>query len=123
MDNEQKLLDYLKRVTVDLHEARSRAEQAEARSSEPIAIVGMACRLPGGTHTPDGLWELLHEGRDAVSGFPADRGWDVDALYDEDPARPGTLYVRDIGHLRDVADFDPGFFGMSPREALTVDPQ
>ncbi|WP_455755126.1 SDR family NAD(P)-dependent oxidoreductase [Streptomyces olivaceoviridis] len=123
MDNEQKLLDYLKRVTVDLHEARSRAEQAEARSREPIAIVGMACRLPGGTHTPDGLWELLHEGRDAVSGFPADRGWDMDALYDEDPARPGTLYVRDMGHLREVADFDPGFFGMSPREALTVDPQ
>ncbi|WP_255353335.1 type I polyketide synthase [Nocardia sp. NRRL S-836] len=118
------LADHLRAVLL----GEQRPEQQTATTTagatgEPIAIVGMACRYPGGVRNPDDLWVLVSEGMDAIGEFPADRGWDVEGVYDPTGERPRTTYARTGGFLYDAADFDSDFFGISPREAAIMDPQ
>ncbi|OLF06607.1 hypothetical protein BLA60_30455, partial [Actinophytocola xinjiangensis] len=114
MTDDQRYLDYLKRATAELRETRQRLREVEDRRAEPIAIVGMGCRFPGGVTSPDDLWDVVAAGRDVIGEVPTDRGWDQGLF---------TTGVRHGGFVDGVGDFDAGFFGISPREALAMDPQ
>nr|WP_260333754.1 type I polyketide synthase [Streptomyces sp. REN17] len=121
--NDDRLREYLRLATGELQQTRRRLREVEDREREPVAIVGMACRFPGGATSPEGLWDLVAEGRETVGDFPTDRGWDLDRLYDPEGAGENTSYVDRGSFLEGAGDFDPEFFGISPLEAEAMDPQ
>ncbi|MDF9815655.1 type I polyketide synthase [Streptomyces sp. SPB162] len=125
MADEKQLVDTLKRVAADLHDARRRLRDAEDKEREPIAIIGMACRFPGGVTSPEQLWDLLADGADGLTPFPTDRGWNLTQFQDSEREKGGAAGdgAPEGGFLADAAEFDAEFFGISPREALAMDPQ
>ncbi|MBM7443060.1 type I polyketide synthase [Streptomyces sp. HB132] len=121
MANEEKLRYFLKRVSTDLEAAHDRIREMEERDTEPIAIIGMSCRFPGGVRSPEELWDLVASGADGMTPFPSDRGWNTDSVFQ--PGAGGQGYAGEGGFVQDAGEFDAAFFGISPREALATDPQ
>src|SRR3954447_18103865 len=119
----EEIVEALRSSIKERDQLREENRRLAAKDREPIAIVGMSGRFPGGVRSPDDLWRLLVTETDAISELPTDRDWDLDRLYDPDPDARGTLYVRHGGFVDGATDFDADFFGISPREALGMDPQ
>src|SRR5262249_39844455 len=117
------LANYIRTELAGVPQEIKQTPAVRATGDDPIAIVGMSCHYPGGVNSPDDLWDMLTEGRDVLSEFPSDRGWDLAGLYNPDPDVAGACYTRPGGFVDGVADFDPAFFGIAPSEAVAMDPQ